>query len=515
MSPLREDAPTLLGGLLPVPRFATPLPGPGALLAPGSAVVAPPDPALAPVVERLVARLGRAVGGHVAVHRPEALHAHPALGRRPGRPADVHLVLDAGAEAAHRTGPEADETSTLTVSNRAVVLTAATPAGLRHATTTLLHLVERPDPWHRPRPVELPALRIEDGPRYGWRGLHLDVARHFQPVPRVLEVLEVMADLKLNRLHLHLTDDQGWRVALASRPLLAARSAGTEVGGGPGGCYSADDLRRLDAAAAALGVVLVPEIDVPGHVGAATHAYGELVPSGEPTPAYTGIDVGFSRLYADLPATESFLRDVLGEVASLVSGPWLHVGGDEALELGSAEYLRLVGSALAATTAAGKTPIGWQELARADLPPGTLVQLWDERESAEHVVAAARRGARVILSPASRTYLDMKYDPTFPIGLEWAGHVPLRQAYEWDPDTVLDLPRRSLAGVEACLWTETVATRDDLTALLLPRLAATAEVAWSPQQARTWEGFRERLASYAPRWTVADLAWTRTPDVPW
>jgi hexosaminidase len=515
VSVLREDAATLLRGLLPVPRFATPLPGHGALMAPGTAVVAPADPALAPVVARLTARLGRAIGAHVAVLDAEALRANPSLARRPGRPADVHLVLDAGDEAAHRTGPDVDETSTLTVGDHAVVLTAATPAGLRHATTTLLHLVERPDPWKRPRPVELAALRVEDGPRYPWRGLHLDVARHFQPVPRVLEVLEVMADLKLNRLHLHLTDDQGWRVQLASRPLLTVRSAGTEVGGGPGGCYTADDLRRLDAAAADLGIVLVPEIDVPGHVGAATHAYGELVPSGEPTDAYTGIEVGFSRLHADLPATEPFLRDVLGEVASLVSGPWVHIGGDEALELGPDEYLRLVGSALSAVADAGKTPIGWQELARADLPPGTLVQLWDERESAEHVVAAARRGARVILSPATRTYLDMKYDPMFPIGLEWAGHVPLRQAYEWDPDAVLDLPPRALAGVEACLWTETVATRDDLAALLLPRLAATAEVAWSPQQARTWDGFRSRVAAHAPRWTVADLAWTRTPDVPW
>ncbi len=157
-----------------------------------------------------------------------------------------------------------------------MALGATTTAGLRHATTTLLALVERPDPRGRFRPVELPGLRIEDAPRFGWRGLHLDVARHFLAVDTVLEVCEVMADLKLNRLHLHLTDDQGWRIELASRPLLTGRSGGTEVGGGPGGFYTAADLRRIDSAAADLGIVVIPEIDLPGHVNAATHAYPSL-----------------------------------------------------------------------------------------------------------------------------------------------------------------------------------------------------------------------------------------------
>jgi hexosaminidase len=501
--------------LVPVPRFTAALPG-SARLAAGTAVVAPDLPGLEPVTRRLAARLGAALGGTVAVHHPR--HDRTWSARRPGRPVDVHLVLDSGRRAAEPPeDPSApvDESYSITVDDRGVVLSAANPAGLRHASTTLLTLVERPELRGRPRPVDLRGLRVEDGPLFAWRGLMLDVARHFHDVPTVLAVLEVMADLKLNRLHLHLSDDQGWRVQLASRPRLTEASGGTAVDDDPGGFYTAADLRRIVAAAADLGIVVVPEIDTPGHVNAATHAYGELVPGGEPTDAYTGIDVGFSRLHADLPGTEPFVSDVIGEVADLVGAPWVHVGGDEALTLDREEYVRLVHLALDAVARSGRTPIGWQEVARADPPPGTVLQLWDEREGTDEVVAAAGRGARVLLSPASRTYLDLKYDADFPLGLEWAGHLPLRRAYEWDPLETLDLPDATLLGVEACLWTETVRTRDDLAALLLPRLAAVAEVAWSPAAARDWAGFSARLAAFAPRWTAAGLAWTRTPDVAW
>ncbi len=316
---------------------------------------------------------------------------------------------------------------------------------------------------------------------FAWRGLMLDVARHFLDVPTVLAVLEVMADLKLNRLHLHLSDDQGWRVQLASRPRLTERSGGTAVDGDPGGFYTAADVRRIVDAAAHLGIVVVPEIDTPGHVNAATHAYGELAPGGVPTDAYTGIDVGFSRLHADLPGTAPFVADVLGEVAGLVDGPWVHVGGDEALDP-RARGVRAAGApgpgrGRRRRPHGGRLAGGRAGPTRRPAPcssSGTSARAprrWSPRPD-------AARG--VLLSPASRTYLDLKYDADFPLGLEWAGHLPLRQAYEWDPLDALDLPDGSLLGVEACLWTETVRSRDDLAALLLPRLAAVAEVAWSP-----------------------------------
>lgn len=463
--------------VLPLPAQVTERPG-GTRLVPGCAVVVA-EAGLRPVADRLAARLGQALGAPVPVRT-----GSPAMG-------DVHLAVDPAL---------ADEGYRL-VTGRVVELTGGSPAGLRHATTTLLALVGAPPAVPGdPRVVDLPGLDVLDQPRYPWRGLMLDVARHFHGVEVVEDLLDLMADLRLNRLHLHLSDDQGWRVEVATRPLLTERSGTSAVGGDPGGWFTAADLRRIVAHADRLGIVVVPEIDSPGHVNAAQHAYGELTPTGVPTPVHTGLEVGFSRLHADLPATAPFLRDVLGEVAGLVGSGWLHVGGDEPPQMPAEEYRALVDLALTAARAAGATPVGWQEAADA-LTAGDVVQYWDERTGRPQVSAAARRGVRVLLSPASRTYLDLKPEPGFPLGLEWAGLVPLERAYQWDPDDVLpDLPAGAVIGVEACLWTETVRTRADLTALLLPRLAAVAEVAWSPAGSRDLADFRERLAAVAPTW---------------
>ncbi|GAA4990635.1 family 20 glycosylhydrolase [Kineococcus glutinatus] len=416
--------------------------------------------------------------------------------------------LDAGPGTADPTGVRAAEAHRLDVRAGRATLSATTAAGLRHAATTLRQLVAAGP--------AVPACTIVDAPRYPWRGLALDVARHFVDVPTVEAVLDVMATLKLRVLHLHLTDDQGWRLDVPSRPQLTARSGHTAVDGDPAGFYTAADWDRLLAAAAARGVELVPEIDVPGHVNAAQHALPELNPTGEAAAVHTGIEVGFSQLHAALPATGGFLRDVLSDVAAMTPGGYVHIGGDEALTMQPGEYGEIVALAAAAVRNAGKTVVGWQEIAKVPLEPGTVVQWWDEREGAEHVAAAARAGALVLLSPATHAYLDLKYHPGFPLGLEWAGHVELRDAHGWEPaDAVPGLPAERITGVEACLWTETVRTPDDVFLMLLPRLAAVAEVAWSAPDRRGWDGFTARVATLARGWDAAGLPWYRSPQVSW
>lgn len=419
-----------------------------------------------------------------------------------GTPDAVVLTLDTAAGPGYR----------LTVHTDRALLTAADPAGLQHGVATLTQLVD-------PATGAVGPAVVEDAPRFAWRGLSLDVARHFHDVATVTALLDVMADLKLNVLHLHLTDDQGWRLEIPSRPELTDRSGATAVGGDPGGFYTREDYATLQARAADRGIVVVPEIDLPGHVNAALHAYGELNPSGEPAPEYTGIDVGFSRLRADLPATAPFIRAVIADVAAMTTGGHLHIGGDEALEMPPAEYAELVRLAADAVRAAGKTVVGWQEVARAGLPPGTVVQYWDTRADADAnadvVAGATRAGAGVLLSPAPRTYLDMKWDATAPLGLEWAGHIEVRDAYEWEPLELLNVAADSVLGVEAALWSETVRTPGDLFTLLLPRLAAFAEVAWSAPERRDWDGFAARLQAVAPRWTAAGLPWYRSPQIDW
>ncbi len=244
---------------------------------------------------------------------------------------------------------------------------------------------------------------------------------------------------------------------------------------------------------------VVPEIDVPGHINAATHVYGDLMPDGVPTDAYSGIEVGFSRLTFDLPATEPFLRDVFTDLAHATDGEHVHLGGDEVLKMEPAEYARFVELCERLILEAGKKPVAWQEAAKAPLRPGTLVQYWDTHPmDLTYLVDAATAGARVIMSPANRVYLDMRYTADFPLGQDWAGLVEVRDAYDWEPEqAVPGMPADAIEGVEAAVWTERIPTLDALFTMLLPRLTAVAEVAWTAPTART--GTTTAAASRARR----------------
>ncbi len=312
-------------------------------------------------------------------------------------------------------------------------------------------------------------------PRFEWRGAMLDVARHFFGVDDVKRFVDAIAALGLNRLHLHLTDDQGWRIEIESWPRLAEIGGLSAVGGGAGGFYTQTQYRELVEYATARGVVIVPEIDLPGHVNAALVAYPELAPAGYDAKPYTGIDVGFSTLDVANELTYSFVDDVVREVAALTPGDWFHVGGDEAAATPRADYVHFVERALEIVSAHGKVPVGWEEIARAKLPPGTIVQHWQDEELAR---AAVAQGARVLMSPATRTYFDMKLDPMTKLGLVWAGYVSVDDATGWDPARQVDgVGETDIVGVEGCLWSETFETYADIESMAFPRLDALAAIA--------------------------------------
>ncbi len=501
-----DDSPTAAPvPIIPIPGRAEWQPGaPFALTAAVRVVLDGPLVARG-VAARVASGLGRLAGLEVPVGTADD-----------GAPGRVLLRLppDAAGLGLHRVGADRLEVESyrLDVGPDLIEVTAGGPEGLLHALASLEQLVQvRAD-----GVAVVPCVVVEDSPRFAWRGLSVDVARHFFG-PTVLRVLvDAMAQLKLTVLHLHLSDDQGWRLEIPSRPLLTERSGSTAVDGDPGGWYSVADFAELTAYALERGIVLVPEVDLPGHVNAALHAYGELTPSGLPEPEFTGIDVGFSRLDASLASTEPFLRDVLGDVAAMTTGPYLHIGGDEVLTMGAEEHRTLVGLAAAQVLAGGKVVVGWQEVAGAELGAGAVVQLWDEREDRARVVAAVERGAGLLLSPATRVYLDMKYEPSTPLGLDWAGTVQLRDAYSWDPLAVVpEVPVDRVVGIEATIWTETLRTADDLFSMLLPRLAAVAEVAWSQPGRIDWDGFAARVPALGRRWSAEGLAWHRAADVEW
>lgn len=365
-------------------------------------------------------------------------------------------------------------------------------------------------------PVALPVGEVVDVPRFAWRGVMIDVARHFFGPTELRRVVDLLAAYKLNVLHLHLTDDQGWRLAIDAYPELAEVGGANEVGGGPGGHLTRDEYGELVAYAARRGVTVVPEIDVPGHTNAALVARPEL-DCDPPAEPYTGMAVGFSSLCIGRPEVAAFVATVFGEVAGLTPGPFLHLGGDESHATEPADYDDFVADTLQVIRDLGKVPVGWEEVGRVGPGDGLVVQHWLDPVAAVRGVEA---GAAVVLSPSSRLYFDMAYGSFAPDGNSWAGMIDTREVYDWDP--VLELAGAngsavaptSVLGVEAPLWTELVETPDDLFRRLLPRLPALAEVGWSAQTDRSWDDFVARLGPHGRRWIAAGLAFTDDPGVP-
>jgi hexosaminidase len=418
--------------------------------------------------------------------------------------APIRLELGGGAGLG-------DEGYELTVTPSSIRLVAPHPAGLFHGAETLRQLL----------PVQgarrIGAIRIRDRPRFAWRGAMLDVARHFRPVRDVKRFIDLMALYKLNRLHLHLSDDQGWRIAIDQWPRLALHGGSTEVGGGKGGYYTQAQYRDIVRYAAQRYIDVVPEIDMPGHTHAALSSYPKLACDGKRSPLYTGIDVGFSSLCISKSVTYDFVSDVVGELARLTPGPWIHIGGDEAAATKPADYVRFVQNVQRIVEAHGKRMIGWEEIGRAKLDPSTIVQHWNTDPAKTALSArAVKQGAKVIMSPAEHAYLDMKYDPSSPLGLHWAGYTNVQDAYAWDPvRQVPGVGAKDVLGVEAPLWSETVQSMRDAEYLAFPRLIGIAEIGWSPARGRSWPEYRERLAAQAPLLDALGVNFYRSPEVPW
>ncbi len=404
----------------------------------------------------------------------------------------------------------------LRASENGIRIGGGSPAGVFYGVQTLRQLVQEN------RTVE--AVEIADAPRYAYRGAMLDVARHFFGVDDVKRYLDDIALLKLNHLHLHLTDDQGWRLQIDAWPELTGIGASTRVGGGGGGFYTKDDYREIVAYAASSFVTIVPEIDMPGHTNAALASYAELNTDGIAPEPYEGIEVGFSSLDSNKPLTYDFVRDVLTELADLTPGPYLHIGGDESLATTDADFLLFVRRAAEIAASLGKTVIGWHEMGRSrELPPGTIGHYWnfsDPREgNGEHALSFVEQGGQLIISPGDRAYLDMKYDESTELGLVWAdGPTPVPDSYEWDPALIVPgVGEEHILGVEAPLWTETVTTIDEIEFMAFPRLACVAELGWSPRTdaPRHFEEIAQRLARLGGLWDALGVQYYRAPEVEW
>jgi hexosaminidase len=432
---------------------------------------------------------------------------------------------------------------------------ASEPAGAVFAVQSLLQLLP-PDALRRaavaPPPWPLPVVTIDDAPRFGWRGVMLDVARHFLPVRDVLRFIDLMALHKLNRLHLHLTDDQGWRIEIRRYPRLTSVGgwrAESQVGAASdapgdrrphGGHYTQDDIREIVAYAAERAIVVVPEIESPGHVRAAIAAYPELAVDPGSTPVWTRWGIAPDVLNIE-ESTVRFFLDVLDEVVELFPSPWIGIGGDECpreqwassartavrmRDLGLAGiddvqpwFMRRLSDHLASR---GRRALGWDELLEGPRHPDLVLTAWRGAAGAR---AAARLGHDVVSSPDDVVYLDYReserQDEPIPVSIA----VTLRDAYAFDPvpDGLDAEAAAHVLGGQASIWTEYMDSPRVIDFHAFPRLCAIAEVLWSGAGGDADEFVSRLRSAHLPRLDALGVEyrpltgphpWQRRPGVP-
>lgn len=399
----------------------------------------------------------------------------------------------------------------MSIEENRIKITAQTRAGSFNACQTLLQAL----PVTIFAGAELSAATgtITDYPVYGYRGAMLDVARHFFNVEEVKQFIDYLAMYKMNHLHLHLSDDQGWRIEIKSWPKLTEIGGSLEVGGGPGGFYTQEQYAEIIDYAMVRNITIVPEIDMPGHTNAALASYPELNCDGKARPLYTGTEVGFSTLCTGKEITYRFVEDVIRELAEITPGPYIHIGGDESHVTPLEDYIPFINRVQEIVAAQGKKVIGWDEIANAVISDSTVIQFWD---NVENTTKGFQQGAKVLMSPASKAYLDMKYDSTTTLGLHWAGYIEVDKGYLWNPEELVPgLTKDKIIGVEAPLWSETVANMHDVEYMVFPRLPGYAEIGWTAPPARNWDDYKVRLAKHGLRYNEMDINYYASPLVPW
>jgi hexosaminidase len=424
----------------------------------------------------------------------------------------------------------------LTISTTRILIQANKAAGLFYGVQTLRQLLPEKIESHSVQQTQWEVVTgtIRDVPQYEWRGSMLDVARHFFSVEDVKRYVDLISIYKMNRLHLHLSDDQGWRIEIKSWPNLTAIGGTTQVGGGKGGFYTQEQYKEMVDYAAKRFVTIIPEIDLPGHINAALASYAELNMgprigkegaianpaqgsqelNAKPVPGklYTGIEVGFSTLDYKKEVTFKFVEDVIRELSQITSGPYIHIGGDEAAVTKKEDYINFIGRFKEIVKANGKTMIGWEEIAQGDIDSTVISQYW---HSQEYTKMAADKGAKLIFSPSKKVYLDMQYDSATRIGLHWAAYIEVDSSYQWSPDKLVDgIDPKQILGVEAPLWSETVVTMDDIEYLAFPRLPGVAEIGWTGSD-RNWDEYKKRLARQSKRWRELEIDYYPSSLIQW
>jgi len=403
----------------------------------------------------------------------------------------------------------------ITISEKTLLVEAKDDKGAFYAVQTLRQLLPATfeNGKYNQQSVSLDLLKIEDAPEYAYRGFMLDVARHFFSVDEVKHVIDLLAIYKINTLHMHLTDDQGWRIEIKSWPNLTVHGSKSSVKNQKAGFYTQEDYIEIQDYASKHCITIIPEVDLPGHTNAALASYAELNCDGKATKLYYGMEVGFSSLCVDKDITYKFIDDVFGELSAITKGEYIHIGGDESHSTKKEDYISFIKKAIDIVKSHNKKVIGWDEIANSDIDPQTIVQYWGRENNAK---LGADKGSKIIMSPSKTIYLDIKYNDSTKIGLTWSGLNPVDDAYSWDPCTYIEgVNRENIIGIEAPLWSETVVTISDVEFMTFPRLPGVAEIAWSKQENKTWDAYKLRLAKQKERFEALGINYYKSPLVNW
>ncbi len=405
------------------------------------------------------------------------------------------IIYIAQADSSGLEGPEAYQ---LYITKDSVILNSLTAEGAFRGIQTLQQIIPEVSndtlAAHSIWPI--PSGKVVDNPNFEYRGSMLDVARHFFSVDDVKRYIDLLSYYKINVLHLHLSDDQGWRIEIKSWPKLTEVGGSTEVGGESGGFYTQEEYKDIVAYATARYMTIVPEIDMPGHTNAASVSYPILNGNGKTPELYEGTQVGFSTLDTRKDTVYAFIDDVVREISAISPGPYFHIGGDESHVTRKNDYIYFVNRVEKIVRKYNKRMIGWDEVATADIDSSSIAQFWASEENAKEAVS---KGLKVIISPARKAYLDMQYDSLSKLGLHWAAYIPVDTAYVWTPEKYSSgIPRENILGVEAPLWSETISNMEELEYLAFPRVIGYSELSWSTEENRDWESYKVRLANQAP-----------------
>ena len=424
---------------------------------------------------------------------------------------------------------ENHEAYSLDINKKSILIKSSNSEGIYRGWQTLKQLIELRK--NKKHPNFIPTGKILDSPEFNFRSTMLDVSRHFFSVDQLKRFIDLVSDYKINYLHLGLTNDQGWRIEIKSRPKLTLIGGKTQVGGGKGGYYTQEDYKDIVKYARTKFITIIPEINIPGHTNAALSSYAKLNCDGKLKKAYTGTNVGFSTL-CNNSYTFKFIDDVVKEVSVITPGEYFHIGGDESHVTKPKDYLEFISKTSQIVNKYGKKVIGWDDIGVAGITPKTFLQLWNitqkdkvvaniedlkhQDKGLKNIRDGMRKGGGVLISPASKMYLDIKYDSLTKLGLNWPGYINLKTAYDWKIEGEFpQIPKNKIIGIEAPLWSETISTSDDIDYLTFPRLPAYSEIGWTNSDKREWKDFISRIASHRFLWEERNINYYSSPLVDW